>query len=641
MKKKNMLLSFVGFLFSCTCMLGANYVVQVGEKIQDKVAGASSGDAVIIRGGTFPEQGVTITQPMRLVREKGQNVIIGGTITLDGVSGDIVLRDFAIDVNGNGKLVIKDCTKVGLEDLTDLPQGVEISNSTVIMRSCQLGNLTITGNSDVQVIDSTLANLTTTGSKVQAVDSTMAVLTATDSNLTLAKSTHTTGSITRGQTLYHGSTANSDVTINASDWRAHGSTFKGNLTSTNAHSKLLKTMVNEEFSHQGATKDCVVFQSTVGRTSGDVLYSDANRTWVTYSEVHHFVQNGGVEAHLNKNKFLTDKQKGNVAILMVGSNCILQVNNNTFWSTNASFTPVTGQIDVRQVHRESSAFGVVKTLYPHCPVSKVTNLIHQSSSNSHSTECIMRFYYSDGTTADSNKNTQVHNWSSTKTYNNPNASKFVIKIEVLLRATTVSYSYYRAHEKDTRVYTLGNVNGVHDGISVAQAKKVAIHNNLFRRWDEYGHCISIGNTPTNGTSIHGNAFWRDAGTWRKHAVNAPVGGECSHNFFHSANTAHTVTGGIAHFDNILGGDPKINIPSYSLNAGSPLINAGPEEPQFNDHDGSRNDIGMFGGHAYDPAGTTSVNPVVLSGTQNIVRMNVGDTTPIVIKARAAVSTPNQ
>ena len=67
-----MLLSFVGFLFSCTCMLGANYVVQVGEKIQDKVAGASSGDAVIIRGGTFPEQAVTITQPMRLVREKGQ-----------------------------------------------------------------------------------------------------------------------------------------------------------------------------------------------------------------------------------------------------------------------------------------------------------------------------------------------------------------------------------------------------------------------------------------------------------------------------------------------------------------------------------------------------------------------------------------
>lgn len=639
--KKNMLLSFVGFLFSCTFMLGANYVVQVGEKIQDKVAGASSGDAVIIRGGTFPEQAVTITQPMRLVREKGQNVIIGGTITLDGVSGDIVLRDFAIDVNGNGKLVIKDCSKVGLEDLTDLPQGVEISNSTVIMRSCQLGNLTITGNSDVQVIDSTLANLTTTESKVQAVDSTMAVLTATDSNLTLAKSTHSTGSITRGQTLYHGSTANSDVAINASDWRAHGSTFKGNLTSTNAHSKVLKSSVEKGFSHIGTTKDCVVFQSTVGRVSGHAIYSDANRTWITYSEVHHFVQNGGVEAHLNKNKFLTDKHKGNVAILVRGSNCILQVNNNTFWSTNASSSTTGGLVDLRQVPRDHSSFSAVKTLHPHCNVSKVTNLIHQSKTNSYYTECMMRFHYSDGSTADSNKNTQVYNWSSTKTYNNPNESKLVIKIEVLLRNSWGSSTSYRAHEKDTRVYTRGNLHGVHDGIYVAQAKKVAIHNNLFRRWDEYGHCISIANTPTNGTSIHGNAFWRDAGTWRKHAVNSPPGGECSHNFFHSANTAHTVTGGIAHFDNILGGDPKIDSTHSTLLPGSPLIDAGPEEPQFNDHDGSRNDIGMFGGHAYDPAGTTSVNPVVLSGTQNIVRMNVGDTTPIVIKARAAVSTPNQ
>ena len=124
-----------------------------------------------------------------------------------------------------------------------------------------------------------------------------------------------------------------------------------------------------------------------------------------------------------------------------------------------------------------------------------------------------------------------------------------------------------------------------------------------------------------------------------HAVNGPEGTICSNNFFHSAN--HTVTGTIANYDNIVGGDPKLNTSSFALKPGSPLINAGPEEPQFNDHDGSRNDIGLYGGHAYDPAGTTSVNPVVLSGTQNIVRMNVGDTTPIVIKARAAVSTPNQ
>ena len=331
MKKNIKLVPHFLLLFPYLSILGANHVVQVGEKIQDKVAGAASGDVVIIRGGTFPEQDVNVTQPIRLVREKGQNVTIGGTITLDGVSGDIVLRDFAIDLNGNGKLVIKDCTKVGLEDLTDLPQGVEISNSTVVMRSCQLANLTISGNSDVQVIDSTLANLTTTGSKVQAVDSTMAVLTATDSNLTLAKSTHTTGSITRGQTLYHGSTANADVTINASDWRAHGSIFKSNLTSINAHSKLLKTTVNKAFSHQGATKDCVVFQSTVGLVTGHVLSTDANRTWVTYSDIHSAEQRGGVEAHFIKNRFLTNINKNFSALNLYGPQCKYYVTNNLFF----------------------------------------------------------------------------------------------------------------------------------------------------------------------------------------------------------------------------------------------------------------------------------------------------------------------
>ena len=318
-------------------VLGANRVVQVGDAIQTSVGASSSGDVVIVRGGTFPEQSVTITKPIRLVREKGSTVTIGGSITLSGVNGDIVLRDFAIDLNGNGKLIIQNCSKVGLEDLTQLPQGVEISNSTVVMRSCQLANLTISGNSDVQVIDSTLANLTTAGSKVQAVNSTMQALSATDSNLTLsAGSTHTTGSITRGQTLYHGTTASGNVSINASDWRAHGTTFKGTLTSTNAHSKLLRSVVEKSFSHNGTTKDCVVFQSTVGRISGDVLYSDANRTWVTYSDLHHAVQVGGTESHFIKNRFLTDKDKNKPPLNLAGSNCEYYINNNYFWKNGSS-----------------------------------------------------------------------------------------------------------------------------------------------------------------------------------------------------------------------------------------------------------------------------------------------------------------
>ena len=50
---------------------------------------------------------------------------------------------------------------------------------------------------------------------------------------------------------------------------------------------------------------------------------------------------------------------------------------------------------------------------------------------------------------------------------------------------------------------------------------------------------------------------------------------------------------------------------YSLSANSPLINAGSPLPQYNDRDGSRNDIGMFGGHNFIPDGRTTNKPIVL------------------------------
>ena len=46
-------------------------------------------------------------------------------------------------------------------------------------------------------------------------------------------------------------------------------------------------------------------------------------------------------------------------------------------------------------------------------------------------------------------------------------------------------------------------------------------------------------------------------------------------------------------------------------AGSPAINAGPPDAQYNDHDGTRNDIGMYGGHSYLVNGKTTNKPIVL------------------------------
>ena len=247
-------------LLCCAAHLyGVNHVVQLGQSIQDKVALADTGDVVIIRGGTYPEQDINGSKAIRLVREKDTTVTIGGNITFSGVDGAMVLRDFPVDVNGNGKLTLSNCSQFGLEDLTKFPQGITLSGSTVIIRDCNFtGNLTIEGNSSVQMINSSCANLDVNGSKFHSVASVFAAVTTSgDSNITLVDSNFTTGSFTSGLVFLKDSVASAAVLV-----RLPGlprSTFKDNLTSTNSYPYSVHS--GEAFSHNGSSKDCVIYQS--------------------------------------------------------------------------------------------------------------------------------------------------------------------------------------------------------------------------------------------------------------------------------------------------------------------------------------------------------------------------------------------
>jgi hypothetical protein len=113
---------------------------------------------------------------------------------------------------------------------------------------------------------------------------------------------------------------------------------------------------------------------------------------------------------------------------------------------------------------------------------------------------------------------------------------------------------------------------------------------------------------------------------------------CAYNYFH--NSSKKTTGGIAETNSITPSDPKFvnNSSNWNLQTTSPLKNKGPVDPEYKDHDGSRNDIGMFGGHIHDPNGTTSTVPVIISADQSAYRINKGGA-PLLIKVRAAVSTP--
>jgi hypothetical protein len=196
-----------------------------------------------------------------------------------------------------------------------------------------------------------------------------------------------------------------------------------------------------------------------------------------------------------------------------------------------------------------------------------------------------------------------------------------------------------------RYTTTNNV----DGVNVRRGSKIRIHNNIFHYI--MGDAIEV-HADANQTEIMGNVF----AYIRYYAVRAPMEGvTCRHNWVYDRGQIDDpyYFGGVIFAENQenKSGDPLFvayhnNALSanndYRLQANSPLKDAGPPEAHFNDHNGTRNDIGMYGGHAYDPEGTTSVKPVVISGSHSPKKIYIGFDDPTVrIKARGAVSSPKQ
>ena len=323
-------------------VFSANRVVELGENIQTQVTASSAGDVVIIRAGEYQNQNISINQPIRLVREKGTNVTIGGSLTYTDVNGTVVLRDFTLLAAGKGSLRLTNCSNFGMQNLTKLPEGIVITGSKVVIRDCAFtGNLTINGASDVEMVDSSCINLSITGSSsFHAVGSSFGTVTVgNDSNLTMENSTFSTGSFSGGKATLRKITASGNVTFTQCDWQDHGSTYNQNLTSNQSHSRLSRSTVKKAFTHGHATAggqnlDCVIYQSTIGRQTGALLHSKAHRTWVTYSTIHHALQTGGAEAHFVGNNIYVNVAKSQHAIQINGANCVASIFNNHFYGAN-------------------------------------------------------------------------------------------------------------------------------------------------------------------------------------------------------------------------------------------------------------------------------------------------------------------
>jgi hypothetical protein len=178
---------------------------------------------------------------------------------------------------------------------------------------------------------------------------------------------------------------------------------------------------------------------------------------------------------------------------------------------------------------------------------------------------------------------------------------------------------------DYRGHINHNISEAFIGIRVVGNAKADIINNLIYNCYDEGHNgseskvgIGIYVENTRGTTIFGNALWHcfvERGTTGvgSRLIWAPPSGVIVENnsFWKSTHQqSHVHMGGGVIARDSVEGDPKFNV-DYTLKPDSPCINAGPPDPQYNDRDGSRNDIGMFGGHNFIPDGRTTNKPIVL------------------------------
>jgi hypothetical protein len=163
------------------------------------------------------------------------------------------------------------------------------------------------------------------------------------------------------------------------------------------------------------------------------------------------------------------------------------------------------------------------------------------------------------------------------------------------------------------------------GIRVSCNSSVDILNNLI--WNcadynghgnEYSSCMGIYIMSSLNVRILGNIIWdcgvqhgTTNGTPGNRLIFAPLGVVAQNNLFWKTNQNLTTSagGGVVPVATIIA-DPKLNS-NNTLASESPCIDKGPPDPQYNDRDGSRNDIGMFGGHNFIPDGRTTNKPIVL------------------------------
>lgn len=104
------------------------------------------------------------------------------------------------------------------------------------------------------------------------------------------------------------------------------------------------------------------------------------------------------------------------------------------------------------------------------------------------------------------------------------------------------------------------------------------------------------------------------------------------------NLSATGSGGGVYLASHISSDPAfVDTTNFVLGPTSPARNAGDPDPRYNDIDGTRNDMGIYGGPFYDPEGRTGSKPVVLDANLDNTQFVRGDLSTLKLQATGAAT----
>ena len=182
---------------------------------------------------------------------------------------------------------------------------------------------------------------------------------------------------------------------------------------------------------------------------------------------------------------------------------------------------------------------------------------------------------------------------------------------VISNCTIKGYSYGFANDGP---YVYINMNAW--GIRILNSQQADIFNNYIQLYSNPGWRQGYGwqnNVSDPGIEVQGSncRIYNNIidGAW--YGISAPFGADVRNNFYYGLLSS-TELGGFVSSGSIVGDPLFVSGDAPRLQAASPCLNAGVNDPIFNDLDGSRNNIGPTGGCLYDPDGWTSMNPVVIA-----------------------------